>query len=104
MHQSTYVFPIVGVQTVEHVKAMPAAVSIELSKEEVGRIQDAAVFNPMFPMSFLFQWTGKEKYDLSLTAGDNTQYQMSAWIQAPPKQLVSTLCGYTGTSAYQLTW
>ncbi|EGU87374.1 hypothetical protein FOXB_02133 [Fusarium oxysporum f. sp. conglutinans Fo5176] len=27
------------------------------------------------------------KYDLSWTPADNQQYQMSAWIDAPPKRL-----------------
>ncbi|THW09240.1 Aldo/keto reductase [Aureobasidium pullulans] len=51
--QSTYVFPIVGVQTVEHVKAMPDALRITLTPEEIAKIQDAAPFDPLFPMSFL---------------------------------------------------
>ena len=77
-----------GVQTVEHVKALPEALRIELSKEDVEAIQDAGDYQPQFPMSFLFQWTGEEKYHLGLTPADVSQYQMAAWIQAPPKQLV----------------
>jgi hypothetical protein len=78
----------VGVQTVEHVKALPEALQIELSKEDVEAIQDAGDYQPQFPMSFLFQWTGEEKYHLGLTPADISQYQMAAWIQAPPKQPV----------------
>jgi len=37
-HQSTHVLPIVGVQTVEHVKAMAPAMSISLSKDEIEEI------------------------------------------------------------------
>ncbi|KAH0847975.1 Norsolorinic acid reductase A [Fonsecaea pedrosoi] len=90
LHQSTYVYPIVGVQTVEHVKALPEALRIELSKEDVEAIQDAGDYRPPFPMSFLFQWTGEEKYHLGLTPADVSQYQMAAWIQAPPKQPYTT--------------
>jgi hypothetical protein len=91
-HQSTYVFPIVGVQTVEHVKAMPDALRIKLSKEEIDSIHNVAIFNPLFPMNFLFNFRGDQKYNLTFTAAHNQQYQMAAWIDAPPKQPVSELC------------
>jgi hypothetical protein len=89
MHQSTYVFPIVGVQTLEHVRAMPEALRIELSREEIAKIQDASEFQPMFPTNFLFDYGGKVKYSLILTAEDVSQVQMATWIQAPPRPLVS---------------
>lgn len=89
-HQSAYVFPIVGVQTVEHVKAMPEAVSITLSKSEIETIQGAYPFDPLFPMNFLFNFKNDQPYNLSLTAAHNQQYQMAAWINAPPKQPVCT--------------
>jgi len=88
MHQSTYVFPIVGVQTVEHVRAMPEALRIELSKAEITQIQDAAEFKPLFPMNFLFSYSGEQKYSLGLTAADVSQVHMATWIQAPPRPLV----------------
>ncbi|KAL1607212.1 hypothetical protein SLS59_002917 [Nothophoma quercina] len=81
-HQSTYVFPIVGVQTIEHVKLMPNALNIQLSNDEIDQIHNAAPFNPLFPNSFLFG----EKYNLRLTATDESNYQMATWINAPPKQ------------------
>jgi aryl-alcohol dehydrogenase-like predicted oxidoreductase len=81
-HQSTYVFPIVGVQTVEHVKLMPNSLNIQLSNEEIDEIQNAVPFNPLFPNTFLFG----NKYNTRLTAADQTSYQMSTWINAPPKQ------------------
>ncbi|KAH6616475.1 NADP-dependent oxidoreductase domain-containing protein [Boeremia exigua] len=82
-HQSTYVFPIVGVQTVEHVKAIPNALNIQLSNEEIDRIHNAAPFDPLFPNTFLFANKG---YNTRLTAADQTNYQMTTWINAPPKQ------------------
>ncbi|OLN87745.1 Norsolorinic acid reductase A 2 [Colletotrichum chlorophyti] len=51
-HQSTYVFPIVGANSIAHIEAMPDA-----------------------------------NYDLSLTASDNGQYQLAAWIEALPQPL-----------------
>ncbi|KAF5591041.1 alcohol dehydrogenase [Fusarium pseudoanthophilum] len=85
-YQSTYVFPIVGVNTVEHVKAMPEAMKIKLSKEEIDEIHEASPYNPGYPMNFT-QYMQPVKYDLSWTPADNQQYQMSAWIDAPPKRL-----------------
>ncbi|CAN9097062.1 unnamed protein product [Alternaria alternata] len=81
-HQSTHVFPIVGVQTVEHVKAMVPALGISLSKEEIEEIHSAAPFNPLFPQNFIF---GGRPYSTRLTAADQANYQMAAWIDAPPK-------------------
>jgi hypothetical protein len=78
------------VQTIEHVKAMPDALRIKLSKEDIDGIQDAIPFDPLFPMNFLFNFQGNQKYNLRMTATHNQQYQMSAWIDAPPKQTVST--------------
>lgn len=86
-HHSTYVFPIFGVQTVEHVKAIPGALRIKLSKDDIGEIHDAAPFNPLFPNSFLFG--EKTRYSTKLTAEDVVQYKMAAWIDAPPKAGVS---------------
>lgn len=87
-HQSTFVFPIVGVQTVEHVRAMPEALHVQLSKEEIDAIHNVVPFNPLFPMNFLFNFRGTQAYNTRLTAANNHQYQMAAWIDAPPKQSV----------------
>jgi hypothetical protein len=70
---------------------MPDALRIKLSKEEIRTIQAAGTFTPLFPVNFLFNFRGDQDYDLSLTAANNEQYQMSAWIDAPPKQPVSEL-------------
>ncbi|GKT63864.1 norsolorinic acid reductase [Colletotrichum tofieldiae] len=87
LHQSTYVFPIVGVNTLAHVEAMPEAVGVELSKEDIDMIHEASPFDPRFPMNFFFGNFKPQKYDLSLTAADNQQYRIAAWIDAPPKPL-----------------
>jgi len=64
---------------------MPKAVSIKLSKDDMNAIQNAAPFNPLFPMNFLYNFKGGQEYNLRLTAAHNQQYQMAAWISAPPK-------------------
>lgn len=89
--QSTYIFPIVGVNTVERVKAIPDALRVQLSKEDIAMIQDAKPFAPLFPVNFIFNFRGDQKYNLGLTAGNNQQYQMSSWIDAPLKQQVCQL-------------
>ncbi|KAL4930878.1 NADP-dependent oxidoreductase domain-containing protein [Aspergillus undulatus] len=86
-HQSTYVVPIVGVQTTDQVKAMNDAVTVRLSAEEIRSIQDAAPFNPLFPMNFLFNTKGDKGYSTKLTVADHVQYKMGAWIDAPAKHL-----------------
>jgi len=86
------VFPIVGVNTVEHIKAMPEALCIKLSREEIDEIHEASPYSPGFPMNFT-QYIEPVKYDLSWTPADHQQYQMAAWIDAPPKPLVSKLSG-----------
>ena len=85
--QSTYVFPIVGVQSVEHVEAMADSLKIELTKEEVQKIQKAKRFKPLFPIEYLFGGFNEAvDYSTKLTAADSSQHQMWAWIDAPPKQ------------------
>ncbi|TDZ60925.1 Norsolorinic acid reductase A [Colletotrichum trifolii] len=84
-HQSPYVFPIVGINTVAHVDAMPEACGVELTKHDIDRIHEVSPFDPGFPMNFAFGYMSPQKYDLSLTAADNQQYRTAAWIDAPPK-------------------
>ncbi|KAL4920498.1 NADP-dependent oxidoreductase domain-containing protein [Aspergillus aurantiobrunneus] len=85
-HQSTYVIPIVGVQTTDHIRVMNDAVTVRLSPEEIREIQEAAPFNPLFPMNFLFGGSDGKEYSTRLTVVNHRQYRMAAWIDAPPKQ------------------
>ncbi|TKA65197.1 hypothetical protein B0A55_09855 [Friedmanniomyces simplex] len=84
--QSTYVIPIVGVQTVEHVKAMPDALRIKLSPEEIRQVHEASPLVPQFPMNFLFSYGSNVPYNTHLTGADVSQSQMACWYDAPPKQ------------------
>ncbi|KAL3467191.1 NADP-dependent oxidoreductase domain-containing protein [Aspergillus heterothallicus] len=88
-HQSTYVVPIVGVQTTEHITALTEAATIRLSDEEIKSIQDAAPFDPLFPMNFLYAVNDGKGYSTRLTTADHVQYQMAAYIDAPVKPSVS---------------
>jgi hypothetical protein len=82
------VFPIVGIQSAAHIEAFNEAVTTRLSKEDIKQIHDAAPFNPLFPMNFLFPCRDGKGYNLQLTAADVVQYQMAAWIDVPKKQPV----------------
>jgi hypothetical protein len=73
------------VQTVEHVKAIPGALSVKLSREEIQQLHDAAPFNPLFPNTFIWE----EKYHTRLTFADQTHMKMGTWVDAPSKQAVS---------------
>lgn len=53
MHKTPYVFPIVGVRKLEHLKANIEALSISLSKEDMAEIEKAYTFDPGFPHTFL---------------------------------------------------
>jgi diketogulonate reductase-like aldo/keto reductase len=88
LYRSPYVFPILGVQTSERIKAMPEALITKLSKGDIEAIQGATAFNPLFSMNFLYNFKGGQEYNLSLTATHNQQYQIAAWINAPPKPAV----------------
>ncbi|KAH6977535.1 NADP-dependent oxidoreductase domain-containing protein [Ilyonectria sp. MPI-CAGE-AT-0026] len=87
LHQSTYVFPIVGVNTVAQINAMPDALRVKLSKEDIDDIHEASPYDPGFPTNFIYSTEKPDKYDLSLTATDNRHLRMAAWIDAPPKPL-----------------
>ncbi|KAK9342778.1 NADP-dependent oxidoreductase domain-containing protein [Lipomyces starkeyi] len=53
MHKTPYVFPIVGGRKVDHLKGNIAALGISLSENDIKEIDDAYVFDPGFPHSFL---------------------------------------------------
>ena len=72
-----------------HINAMPDALHVKLSKTDIDTIHDASPYDPGFPMSFFYSWVEPQKYDLSLTAKDHQQIQMAAWIDTPPRPLVS---------------
>jgi hypothetical protein len=71
---------------VEHVKAMPDAVRIRLSREDVAKIHEAGSFEPLFPIPFLYNFRGDQSYHLGLTAADVQQVSSAVRIGAPPKQ------------------
>lgn len=73
---------------------MSDALVIKLSPEDVKAIQEAAPFKPLFPVDFLYNFRGDQPWNLNYTAGNQQQYQMAAWVDAPPKQAVSVFPAY----------
>ena len=70
MHKSPYVFPIVGGRKLEHLKSNIEGLSIELSDEEIDLIENAAPFEIGFPLSFLFEHGGAQKYNTRMNTSD----------------------------------
>lgn len=53
LHKEPYVFPIIGGRKVEHLQGNIDALSLELSDEDVHKIDEAYGFQPGFPYDFL---------------------------------------------------
>lgn len=79
-----------GVNTVEHVKAMADSLSVQLTRQDIDAIHEVSELEPLFPIPFIFNFRRNQKYDLTMTTAKSQQYQMGAWIDAPPKQPVSS--------------
>lgn len=77
---------MVGLRTVEHVKAFNDSLRINLTQEDLDNIDGATTFNPLFPMTFFYEFDGDRKYNLSLTASDNSVTRMSVQMDSPPHQ------------------
>ena len=77
---------------------MPEALRIKLSREDIDAIHEVAPLHPRFPMGFLYMFKTDQKYDLTLTAANSGHYHMGAWIDTPPKNLVST--AFPSTTTY----
>ncbi|KAL4873579.1 hypothetical protein BDV12DRAFT_208517 [Aspergillus spectabilis] len=82
LHKTPYVFPIIGQRKIDHLKANVEALSLELSKEDMDKIDTAVPFGPLFPMDFIFHG----KYDLTLTPADIPLIRKAGHIDAPPHQ------------------
>ncbi|KAL3470955.1 NADP-dependent oxidoreductase domain-containing protein [Aspergillus californicus] len=82
LHKTPYCFPIIGQRKIEHLKNNIEALNIELTKEDMDKIDTAVSFDPGFPMNFIFHG----KYDLTLTVADVPLTRKAGHLDAPAQQ------------------
>ena len=87
-HKSPYVFPIVGGRKIEHLKSNIEALGIELSDEEIDEIDGAAPFDHGFPINFLFEYGGRQKYNSRMGPGDSFFVRSAGLLDTVPKSKV----------------
>ncbi|KAK7510910.1 NADP-dependent oxidoreductase domain-containing protein [Phyllosticta citriasiana] len=85
MHKAPYVFPIVGGRKKEHLEGNIAALSIELSPEEIREIEDAVEFDVGFPYSMLFEMFGQQKFRTDMSTGDIVLVKATGSVDTVPK-------------------
>lgn len=84
MHKSPYVFPVVGGRKIEHLKGNIEGLSVELTDEEIDEIENAAPFQVGFPMSMLFEFSGK-KFSTRMGFNDIGLVKPAGHFDAVPK-------------------
>lgn len=72
----SYVFPIIGGRKVEHLRSNIEALSLELSRDEMHAIEDAAPFDVGWPHSFFFAAAGNYRTDMK---SDDIQILSANW-------------------------
>ncbi|KAL9599309.1 MAG: hypothetical protein Q9219_003936 [cf. Caloplaca sp. 3 TL-2023] len=85
MHKAPYVFPIVGGRSVKHLQSNIDALELELTAEEIDELDAAAPFDAGFPMSFLFEYGGAQKYSSKLGYQDLPLSKSAGLLDAPVK-------------------
>lgn len=87
MHKAPYVFPIVGGRKLEHIKGNIAALSVELTDEEIDEIEGAVPFDIGFPNNMMWgMFDPNFKYSTRLGSGDITLVKAAGHIQDVPQQ------------------
>lgn len=86
MHKTPNVYPIVGGRKVEHLRGNVEALSLDLTPEEVKEIDDAYPFDAGFPNNFIFEFRGRQKYDISLTSADIGLLKAAVILDVPPHE------------------
>ncbi|KAL3476595.1 NADP-dependent oxidoreductase domain-containing protein [Aspergillus californicus] len=78
LHKTPYVFPIIGVRTVEQLMANIEALGVELSKGDMDEIDMAVPFDAGYPHTFLLG----EGYNLDKTGSDVWLATLSAHVDS----------------------
>ncbi|KIW01869.1 uncharacterized protein PV09_06718 [Verruconis gallopava] len=84
MHKYPWVYPIVGGRKIDHLKGNIEALRLELSKEEIEEIDNATDFKVGFPMDFLFEFGGAQKYRTDMTGSDVALLKSAANLDTVP--------------------
>ena len=84
-----YVYPIVGGRKIEHLKGNIEALSVQLSEEEVKKIEGSAEFDVGFPMNMLFELMG-QKWDSNMTHEDITFLNFASRMDSVKHQKAPT--------------
>jgi len=82
MQKAPYVFPILGGRKVDQLKSNMAALSLELSEEDIKQINKASNFDVGFPLNMLI---GAD-YDIDYDASTQTQTRRFILTDEPRKQ------------------
>lgn len=82
MHKAPYVFPIVGGRKVEHLKGNIKALGLELTEQEIDKIDAASAFDIGFPINMLFKLMSGRKYNTRITTADVGLLKFSGNIDA----------------------
>ncbi|KAI0394392.1 aldo/keto reductase [Xylariaceae sp. FL0594] len=85
MHKTPYVFPIIGGRTVDHLRANIAALTLELSADDMKEIESAVPFDLGFPHNFL--WAAGAASSVPEHEGDVFLLKMGGFTDyvSPPK-------------------
>lgn len=81
-----FVYPIVGGRKIEHLQGNIEALGLELSAQEVEEIDSAVDFEVGFPMNFLFEFGGGQKYNTNKTSADVGLLAFAGNLEVPPHQ------------------
>jgi aryl-alcohol dehydrogenase-like predicted oxidoreductase len=65
-----YVYPIVGGRKIDHLKGNIEALELELDEKDIEEIEAASDFQVGFPMNFIFEFGGGQKYKTDMTGQD----------------------------------
>ncbi|KAI4123686.1 MAG: hypothetical protein LQ338_005150 [Usnochroma carphineum] len=85
MHKAPYVFPIIGGRSIKHLQSNIGALELELAPEEMDELDAAAPFDAGFPMGFLFEYGGQQKYSSKLGYQDLPLLKAAGALDAPIK-------------------
>lgn len=90
MKKSPYVYPLIGCRTLPQLKENIAALTVNLTDEDILQIESAAPFEPGFPFSMIFQFYNPQlPYRYDMTSGEMPLVKDGGYIDTVKKTLPS---------------